>query len=158
MTKGEVKALAEYFGQRIPAGRIKERDTRIAIVRLYGSLAVANKATMDEIEEIRKAVVGDNDKDIRKWAGLVQRSNDAKLTDAERKAAKAEADAMTDCVRIDKDYTEAVGKLLSEPCEAEVRKVSLEVLYEALADCSFPNLSEDIPLAAVEAMFAAVIA
>ena len=33
--------------------------------------------TMDEIEEIRKAVVGDNDKDIRKWAGLVQKAGDA---------------------------------------------------------------------------------
>ena len=33
MRKVELKSLAEYFGGRLPAGRIKDRDTRIAMLR-----------------------------------------------------------------------------------------------------------------------------
>ena len=157
MKKVELKSLAEYFGGRLPAGKIADRDTRLAVVRLYGSLAVAYKGVMDEIEEIRKAIVGDKDADIRKWAALVQKAEDEKAKPAERKKARAEADAMTECVRINKDYQEAVGKLLAEDIEPELRKVSLEQMFEALADCGFPNLDPNIPLAAVAQMFAPVI-
>ena len=157
MKKVELKSLAEYFGGRLPAGRIKDRDTRIAIVRLYGSLVVANKATIDEIEEVRKGLVGDREKDIQKWASMMQKAADEKASEAERKAAKEQADAMTDCVQIDKDYQEAVAKLLGEDVEPELRKVSLEQMFEALADCGFPNLDPNIPLAAVAEMFKDVI-
>ena len=157
MKKIELKSLAEYFGSKLPAGRIKDRDVRLAIVRLYGSLAVANKGTMDEIEEIRKAIVGDKETDIRKWAGLIQKADDDKLSDAVRAAAKSEAEAMTECVQIDKDYREAVEKLLAENIEPELKKVSLEQMIEALSDCGFPNISPDIPIAAVQQMFAFVI-
>ena len=157
MKKVELKSLAEYFGGRLPAGRIADRETRIAIVRLYGTLAVANKGVMDEIEEVRKGLVGDKEADIRKWAGLMQKAADEKAKPADRKKARAEADAMTECVRIDKDYQEAVSKLLAEDIEPELKKVSLEQMFEALTDCGFPNLDPNIPLAAIAEMFKDVI-
>jgi hypothetical protein len=157
MKKIELKNLAEYFGRRLPANRITERETRIAVVRLYGSLALAYKGVTDEIEEIRKGLVGDHEPDVRKWAQLEQKAKDEKATKKEREAAKKEADSMKECVRINNDYEQAVTALLSEDIEVEVKKVPLEVLYEALCDCDFPNLDPSIPVGELAQMFAPVI-
>ena len=156
MTKFELKSLAEYFGTKLPAGKIQNRDVRIAIVRLYGSLAVANKAITEEVEALRKGLVGDNEEKILKWVELRQKAASAK-DEKEAKKLQKEADAMTECVQIDKDFSEALQKLHAEEADADIKKVPLEVLYEALADCGFPNFKEDLPIAAVEQIFAPVI-
>ena len=151
MTKIELKSLAEYFGGKLPAGKIKDREVRLAIVRLYTTLAKANKETLDEVEELRKSLVGDKEADIAKYAELLR-----KAADGDEKA-KEEAEAMTECVRIDKDFAEASSKLFQEESDAKIAKVPLETLYEALSDCGFVGFSPDIPIAAVEEIFKQVI-
>lgn len=157
MNKGELKNLSQYFGTRLPAGKIQNRDVRIAIVRLYASLAVADKAITDEMEEMRKTLVGDKEEELRRWSELNARAEDANLSADDRMKAKTEADAMTECANINRDYIKSVNDMLAEESNAEVRKVSLEVLYEALSDCGFPTFDENMPIAAVEQIFAHVI-
>ena len=157
MKKIELKSMAEYFGKFLPAGHIKDRETRIAIVRLYGSLAKANMDVINEIESIRTGLVGDKQDDVNKYAALIQKSFNKDLAEEERKKAREEAEAMTECVRIDKDYSEAVTKVYNEEIEPELKKVSLEVLYEALSDCGFPRFSPEMTIADVAETFKDVI-
>ena len=144
----ELKSLAEYFGTQLPAGKIADRETRIAIVRLYGSLAKANKEVADEIEQNRKSLVEGHEEEIQKYAELLRKGDEASVKEAE---------AMTECVRIDKDFQEASAKIYDEESCADIKKVPLEVLYEALCDCKFPNLKPEIPIAVVEEIFKSII-
>ena len=157
MKKIEIKSLAEYFGAKLPASKIKDRDVRIAIVRLYGSLAKENKEIQEEIESLRKGLVGDKEEDLRKYSELLQKANDEKLNEKERKKAKKESESMEDCVRIDKDFQEGVSKLLNEESNADIKKVSLEVLYEALSDCGFVGFGTELSIGAVEGIFKDVL-
>jgi len=157
MKKIEVKSLAEYFGAKLPASKIKDRNTRIEIVTLYTSLAAANKKISEEQEELRKGLVGDKEEDIRKYSELLQKANDEKLDEKERAKAKKEAEGMTECLRIEKDFSEGINKLFNEDYEGSVRTISLEVLYEALSDCNFAGFNGDLPIAAVEELFKNVI-
>jgi hypothetical protein len=154
MKKSELKTLAEYFGSQLPAGRIKDRETRLAIIRLYASLASAYKGVADEIEAARVALVGDHQEEIAKFGGLMMRACDRRLTEEERAEAKAAADAMMECVRIDADFREAAGRILQEEIDVAFEKVPLEVVFEALCDC---GLIKDWPIAQVATEFAAVI-
>lgn len=157
MNKLEVKNLAEYFGIHVPASKIKDRDVRTAIVRLYASLAKANKETLDDLEEIRKSLTKDHEEEIKKYADLLNKAADDKLTDEEKAAAKREAEGMTECVRIDNDYREASEKLFAEESTAFIAKVPLEVIYEALSDCGFPGYKAELPIMVVEQIYANVI-
>ena len=157
MKKIEARSLAEYFGARLLASKIKDREVRIAIVRLYGSLAKANKEIGEEQEDIRKPLVEGHDEEIKKYAELREKARNEKLDEKERKKATKEADAMTECVRIEKDYLGAVDKLLNEECDADIKKVPLEVLYEALSDCGFIGFENELPISAVEIFFKPVI-
>lgn len=146
MKKFELKTLAEYFGNRLPAGKIKDRNTRLAIVLLYGSLAKANMATMEEIEQVRLALIKGKEDEIEKYGRL-----------AGNPETKAEADAMTECAQIDADFKEAAGKILAEETNPDIKKISIENLFDALADCGFPGLSEDCTISAVQEAFKHVI-
>ena len=157
MKKLELKSLAEYFGQFLPAGKIKDRETRLAVVLLYGSLAKPAKEVADEIETIRRSLTEGKDEELKTYADLMRKAGDKKLTDAEREAVKAEANGMTDCVQIDKDFQEAVEKIHAEETEPDIKKIPLGLLYDALADCGFPRFSPDMPISAVEAVFKDVI-
>jgi len=157
MNKAELGNITQYFGSKLPAGRIANRDTRIAIVCLYSSLAAAKRMVDDELETLRKSLVGDKEAEIAKYGELMAKAADEKLSNDERMKAKAEADAMTECAKIDMDFQSAAGKVLAEEVTADIRKVSLELLYDALSDCGFPTLSPDIPIAAVEQIFKPVI-
>lgn len=157
MKKIELKSMAEYFGTFLPAGKIKNRETRLAIVMLYGSLAKPNKDFLDEIETVRKSLCEGHEEEIQKYASLINKANDASLDEKERKEAKAEAEKMTECVRIDKDYAEAVRKLENEEVSAPIKSVPLEVLYDALCDCGFPRFNPDMPIAAVAEIFKSII-
>ena len=158
MKKLEIRMLAEFFGAQLPASKIKNREVCIDIVRLYGSLAKANKEIGEEMEDLRKNLVGDKEEELKKYSDLLQKANDEKLDEKERKKAKKEADAMTECVKIDQDFREAANKLFEEDSDADIKKVSLETLYEALCDCGFSGFAQELPIAAVEANFANVIA
>ena len=148
MKKIEIRSLADYFGVRLPASKIKNRDVRISIVRLYSSLSKADREIVGEIEEIKKNLVGDKAEEMQKFSGLLAKAENKELTEEERKAAKEEADGMTECVRINEDFQEAITKLFNEDSDAVVTKVPLEVLYEAISDCG-----DEFPLAEVERSF-----
>ena len=147
MKKSQIKTLAEYFGNSVPAGRIQNRDTRLAVVMLYGSLAKANMETMDEIEQVRLALVAGHEEEIEKYGRLAANPD-----------TKAEADAMTECVRIDTDFKEAADKILAEEVKVDIKKIPLELLFDALADCGFPGLPENPTIAGVQGAFRDVIA
>ena len=157
MKKIELRSLAEYFGAKLPAAKIKDRDVRIAIVRLYGSLCKANREIVGELESLRKGLVGDKEEEINKYALLLQKSVDENLDKKERENAKKEAAAMEDCVRIDKDYSEGVAKILGESCDPDIKKVPLEVIYEALSDCGFIGFGTELSIGSVEEIFKDVI-
>lgn len=157
MKKLELKSLAEYFGNFLPAGKIKDRETRIAIVRLYGSLAKANMGVIDEIEATRKGLVGDKQEEINEYAKWLAKSGDPKLSEEQRKEAKEKAESMSDCVRIDKDFAEATSKILAEEINPELKKVSLETMFDALADCGFPRFNPEMSISEVQTIFKDVI-
>lgn len=157
MKKIELKSFTEYFGNFLPAGKIQNRETRLAIVLLYGSLCKANKDVAEEIEAVRKKIVGDKEADVLKYASLLQKANDKTVDEKERDAAKEEAYKMTECVQIEKDFSDAASKILDENVEVSVKKVSLELLYDALSDCGFPAFGEDCPISVIEQNFAQVI-
>ena len=157
MNKAELGNITQYFGSQLPAGRIANRDTRIAIVCLYSSLAAAKRMVDDELETLRKSLVGDKEAEIAKYGELMAKAADEKLSNDERMKAKAEADAMTECAKIDADFQAAAGKILTEQVTADIRKVKLELLYDALSDCDFPTFSPDMPIVAVEQIFKPVL-
>lgn len=155
MKKIELHNLAEYFGKSLPAGKIKDREIRLAIIRLYGALSKADKVTASEIEAIRVKLTEGMEDEVAKYTGLIQKAAAAKGD--ELKALLDEANAMTECVQIDKDFQESVARLYEEETEVELKKVSLAELYEALADCDFPNFTEDCPIGVVAEAFKLVI-
>ena len=157
MKKLELKSMAEYFGTYLPAGKIKNRETRISIVMLYGSLAKPAKEMAEEVEAVRKSLTEGKDEELKKYVELIKKSNDASLSEEERKAAKTEAEGMSDCVQIDKDFAEALSKINNEEVELSLKKIPLELLYDALTDCGFPRFSPDMPIAAVQDVFKSVI-
>ena len=157
MTKLELKSLAEYFGQFLPAGKIKDRETRLAVVLLYGSLAKPAKDVADEIETIRKTLTEGKDEELKKYAELMRKAGDKTLAEAEREAAKKEASGMADCVQIDKDFQEALAKVYGEAIEPDIKRIPLGLLYDGLADCGFPRFSPDMPISAVETIFKEVL-
>lgn len=157
MKKIELRSLAEYFGAKLPAAKIKDRDVRIAIVRLYGSLAKANRDIQDEIDSLRTGLVGDKEEEVNKYALLMQKATDEKLNKKEREKAEKEAASMEDCVRINKDFSEGVAKLFEEHCDPDIKKVSLEVIYEALSDCGFIGFGTELSIGAVGEIFKDVI-
>ena len=157
MKKIEIKSLTEYFGNFLPVGKIQNRETRLAIVMLYGSLCKANKDIAEELESTRKALVGDKEEEIQKYAALIQKSLDTRLEEKEREKARKEAEKMEDCVKIDKDFSLAQQRIFNEDMDVQVKKVSLEMLYDALADCGFPRFGEDCPISVIQDAFAQVI-
>ena len=157
MKKIELKSMAEYFGSFLPAGKIQNRDTRIAVVILYGSLAKPAKEVGDEVEAVRTALTKDHEEDLKKYSDLLQKANDPKISEDERKKAKKKADSMTECVKIDKDFQEAAEKIYNEEIEPSIKKIPLELLYDALTDCGFPRLEPNLPIGAVEAIFKSVL-
>jgi len=158
MKKREILAFAKYFGASVPAGKIQNRETRMAIVMLYSSLVAPTKAIEAETEAVRKSLVEGHEDEIMKYAALRVKAGDTNLSEEERNAAKAEADAMTECISIDADYSEAMNRILSEECDAPIKKVSLDVLYDALCDCGFPLFKPEMTLAEVRTAFEQVIA
>ena len=157
MKKFELKNLTEYFGDFLPAGKINNRETRIAIVLLYSSLRKKNKEVLEEIEENRKNLVGDKEQEAAEYSRLLQMSMNPNLTQEERDEFKKKADSMTDCVKLDQDFSDIVQKIFNEDIDVEVKKIPLELLYDALSDCGFPNLGEDCPISVVEQQFESVI-
>ena len=111
MKKIELKSMAEYFGNFLPAGKIQNRDARLAVVMLYGSLAKPAKEIGDEVDAVRIALTKDHEEELQKYSTLIQKSFDQKLTEDERKKAKEEAEAMTECVKIDKDFHLQINQL-----------------------------------------------
>ncbi len=144
MKKLELKTLADFFGAKLPAGKIKDRETRLAIVGLYSSLALPMKKIDEEIESVRKSLVGDKQDEIEKYAALIEKGDD----DSAKEAA-----SMKDCVKIESDFSEAVRRIYEEDIEIPLRKVSLALLYDALCDCGFDSM----PIAVVENTFYQVI-
>ena len=158
MKKIELKSMAEYFGNFLPAGKIQNRDARLAVVMLYGSLAKPAKEIGDEIEAVRAALTKDHEEELQKYSELLQKSTNNELSEDERKKAKKDAEAMTECVKIDKDFQEASQKIFDEETEVPVKKISLELLFDALSDCGFPRFDPNLSIAAVEGIFKGVIA
>lgn len=157
MNKNELINITRYFGEQLPAGHITNRDTRIAIVCLYSSLAAAMKVVEGELEALRNSLIGDRKEEVAAYGALMAKAADESLPKGERMKAKAEADAMTECAKIDADFHAAADKILNEEVTADIRKVSLEVLYDALSDCGFPTFSPDMPIVAVEQIFKPVL-
>lgn len=157
MKKIELKSMAEYFGTFLPAGKIKDREARLAVVMLYGSIAKTAKEIGDEVEAVRLALTKDHEEDLRKYSELLQKSFNPELPENERKKAKKEAEGMTECVKIDKDFQEAAGKIYDEEIEPDIKKIPIELLFDALSDCGFPRFSPDMSIAAVEEVFKTVL-
>ena len=158
MKKIELKSMAEYFGNFIPAGKIQNRDARLAVVMLYGSLAKPAKEIGDEVEAVRVALTKDHEEELQKYSTLIQKSFNKELSEDERNKAKEEAEAMTECVKIDKDFQEATGKIYDEDIDVPIKKISLELLFDALSDCGFPRFDPNLSIAAVEEIFKVVLA
>lgn len=158
MKKIELKSMAEYFGAFLPASKIKNRETRLSVVMLYGSLAKPAKDVADEVETVRKSLVEGHDEELKKYSDLLQKAANKELTEDERKKAKKEAEGMKECVKIEKDFQEAANKIYNEEVNPDLKKIPLELLYDALTDCGFPNFEKDLPIGAVEYTFKAVIA
>ena len=158
MKKIELKSLTEYFGNFLPAGKIQNRETRIAIVLLYGSLCKPNKEVAEELEGIRKGLVGDKEEEIQKYVSLLQKAMNTSLSEEEREKAKKEAEGMTECAKIDKDFSLATQRVYNEEIDVKPKKISLELLYDALADCGFPQFGADCPISVIQDNFAQVIA
>lgn len=157
MKKFELHNLSIFLGNELPANKIVDRDTRIAIVRLYGSIALAYKGVADEIEETRKALVGDKQAEIEQYSKLMLSSMDKTLSETERKEAKEKAEAMSECAKIDADFNKALEAINNEEIDPEIKKVPLEVLYEALVDCDFKGLTHPLSLAETKLMFNSII-
>lgn len=159
MKKIDVRNYADYFGKSISVSKISDKETRFAIVRLYTSLSQAAKKIADEIEEMRKTLVGDKEEDAMKYVELIKRSENTELTQEERDKAVEEANSMEEIHRIDKDFQEMTSNYYSEDFDTSViKKVPLEVLYEALVECNFPNfVNMDPSLSEIENIFAGII-
>lgn len=145
MKKKDLKFYGEYFGKLLPVGKIGDKEARLAIVSLYASLANPYKELMSEIEAVRTALVAGHEAEIAEFAKLMESGEEEK------------ANAMTECVRINADYVEAVNKMLGEEVEVGVKKVSLYTLVDALADCGYPALNPGAGLGDISSLFGAVI-
>lgn len=155
MNKAQLKTFAEYFGTGMNVSKIADKDVRMQMIMLYGSIAKAYKPVADEIEEIRKKLTTGHETELQEYAELC--NPDPNLTPEENSERFKKAQSMEECVRIDSDFREAAEKIYSEEVKDEIKAVSLATLYEALMDCGFPRIGEDATLSAISNTFGPII-
>ena len=145
MKKSELKVFTDYFGQ-LPLSKVKDQETRLAIVKLYCELSKLLKPVTDEIEILRNTIVGDKQNDVNQYVLLREKGDEESMK---------KADEMVDCIQIEKDFREATRRVYEEvlPDDVKIPKVQLGVLYEALMDCGFPKLRQDAGLSTIVAEF-----
>jgi len=149
MTKAELKVYTDYFGQ-LPLGNVKDQEVRLSIVKLYCELSKLLKPVTDEIELLRTTIVGEKQDEVNEYVLLKERGDEDSVLEAE---------GMTDCVRIEKDFQEATRRLYEEelPEGTVLPKIPLATLYDALLDCGFPKLSFNVGLSVIVQEFAPFI-
>lgn len=156
MKKGQLLDITHFLGGALPAGKIQDRETRLAVVRTYASLAGAAKAVDDEAEALRRKLTEGHEEEIQRWAELTRKASDNELPEEERDAAKTEAAGLTDAVRINAEFSEALRGLLDEEATAEgIKKIDLALLFDALTDCGV--LRDGAPIEAIRVQFAPII-
>ena len=136
MKNKDLKAFTEYFGTKLPIEKIKNRDTRVAVIGLYSSLAKAWDEVSKEIETIRTTLTEGHLEELQEYEQLILAGDEK---------SREKANEMTECVRIYDDFSNAVNALMETENTSAIRKISLEILFDALLDCGFPGL-EKVPV------------
>lgn len=156
MKKIQIKTCADLFGKQLPLGKIKDAATRKEIILLATSLRKAGKEVDDDIESIRARLTEGHEEEVKKWAELSNKIVDNKsLSDEERTKLQAEADSLTEAVRISKEFAEATNALLNDEIEIPVHKVNLITIIDALTDGGI--LSPEAPLELIASSFEGII-
>lgn len=156
MKKIQIKTCADLFGKQLPLGKIKDAATRKEIIFLATSLRKPAKEIDDDIEAIRTRLVEGHEEEVQKWQGLIDKIvADKSLSDEERTKLQAEADSLTEAVRISKEFAEATNALLNEEMEIPVHKVSLITIIDALTDGGI--LSPEAPLELIASSFEGIV-
>lgn len=156
MKKSQVKYYADLFVNQLPLGKIKDAATRKEIILLATSIRKAGKEVDDDIESIRTRLTEGHEEEVKKWAELTNKIvDDNSLSDEERTKLQAEADSMTEAVRISKEFAEATNALQNEEVEIPVHKVSLITIIDALTDGGI--LSPEAPLELIASSFEGIV-
>ena len=149
MKNKDLKALTDYFGKQMPIEKITNRDTRLAIIGLYASLARAWDEKEKDINSVRTKLLEGHEEDFQLYGQLLYENSE----ESKQKAAD-----MKECVRIDEDFQQAVNTILEEENPCSIKKVPLELLFDALLDCGFPGLNnEAISIMLIQRLFNDVI-
>lgn len=136
MKKIELINFADFFGKRLPIGKIKDSETRREIVLLAASLTKAAKEIDSEVEAVRSRLVEGYEEDVKQYSNLLLKAQAAETSEAERKSLIEQANAITEAVRINNEFREAASSIYSEDApEVPIRKVDLTVLIDAFVDC-----------------------
>ena len=161
MKKLEIKKFADFFGNGISLSKIKDKELRHEMIRLYISLSNINKETDKEINELKETLIGEKVEEVKKYYELKRKYTDDGYSDEEKEEIKKEYEGMTEVISIINDFDEMSEKIYNEEVDVStIKKVSLESMYDCISECGINVVgirNDDVTVMMVEKLFGDLI-